>query len=306
MSFSTFSLPCTDGHSMPVYSWRRVHEPKAVLLVAHGMAEYAERYATLAGIFVGEGFSVFAFDERAHGRAVPGIAEQGISEPDWFNKQVADIQLAVKHLRQEYPYKKIFLLGHSMGSFICQRYFQLHGKNIDGLILSATNGRQDPLMGAGIALAWVQMKLFGPRYRSTLIDELSFGKFNSAFKPNRTTNDWLNRDTAEVDKYVADPQCGFVCSASFYYYFFSGIKDAFSKKNIASIPSDVPVYAFAGDQDPVGLRGKGFLELIENWKAAGVKDITFHLYKDGRHEMMNDINRMEVLGNIIKWLNNHI
>ncbi len=301
----SFHLTCSDGHRMPVYSWQPAREPKAILLIAHGMAEYAQRYANIAGRFVHEGYSVFAFDERAHGHAVENLEDQGISEPGWFYQQVADIGVAVNDLKKKHPGKAVCLLGHSMGSFICQRYFQMHGNTVNGLILSASNGKQDPLMGAGIALAWLQMKIFGPRYKSTLIDHLSFGKFNAAFKPNRTSNDWLSRNKEEVDKYVADPRCGFVCSASFYYYFFKGIRDAFKKENIQMTPKDIPVYAFAGDRDPVGLQGKGFLQLIENWKNAGVKDITFHLYKDGRHEMMNEINREEVLRDIIYWLNKH-
>ncbi len=305
MPASSFFLPCSDGHQMPVYGWLPSAEPKALLLIAHGMAEYALRYNFIAQHFVEAGFAVYAFDERAHGNAVETIEEQGISGPDWFYQQIADILVAVTDLRKKHPEKKLFLLGHSMGSFICQRYFQLHGNSVDGLILSASNGKQDPLMGAGITLAWLQMNIYGARYKSHLIDRLSFGKFNAAFKPNRTTNDWLSRDQKEVDKYVADPHCGFVCTASFYYDFFRGIRDAFKKENINTVPKDIPVYAFAGDKDPVGLKGKGFLQLIENWKNAGVKDISFHLYKDGRHEMMNEINREEVLGNIIQWLHNH-
>lgn len=305
MPASSFSLPCSDGHQMPVYGWLPSGEPTALLLIAHGMAEYALRYNFIAQHFVEAGFAVYAFDERAHGNAVGTIEEQGISGPDWFYQQIADVQVAVNDLRKKHAKKKLFLLGHSMGSFICQRYFQLHGNSVDGLILSASNGKQDPLMGAGITLAWLQMNIYGARYKSNLIDRLSFGKFNAAFKPNRTTNDWLSRNKEEVDKYVADPRCGFVCTASFYYYFFKGIRDAFKKEHVQAIPKHIPVYAFAGDKDPVGLQGKGFLQLIENWKNVGMKDISFHLYKDGRHEMMNEINREEVLGNIIQWLHDH-
>ncbi len=287
---------------MPVYVWLPDGEPDCVLLISHGMAEYAERYAPIAQLLVQKNIAVYAYDQRGHGKAVANIHEQGIVAAGWFYQQVEDIKLAIKHLRKLHPLKKIFLLGHSMGSFICQRYFQLHGNTIDGLVLSATNGKQDPLLGMGISIAWLQMKLFGSRYKSILIDKLSFGKFNAAFKPNRTTNDWLSRNMEEVDKYVADTQCGFVCSALFYFYFFSAIRDAFNKKNINSIPHNIPVYAFAGDKDPVGLAGKGFLQLIKNWKAAKVKDISYNLYKDGRHEMMNEINRNEVINNLNEWI----
>jgi len=306
MQTKTFSLTCADGHQMPVYAWLPLATPICVLHIAHGMAEYALRYDPIALMLVQQGIAVYAHDERAHGNAVASIALQGIAEKEWFNKQVNDLHLMMQHLRSEYPQQKIFLMGHSMGSFICQRFFQMHGKDVDGLILSATNGKHDPLLGFGIGLSWLQMKLLGHNYRSVLIDKLSFQKFNMGFAPNRTAHDWLSRNEAEVDKYLADPQCGWVSSATFFYFFFKGIRDAFSKKNIAQIPLSIPVYAFAGDKDPVGLQGKGFMQLINNWTAAGVKDITYKLYPGGRHEMMNDINRDEVIADLVKWIKLHL
>ena len=305
MQKKSFQLPCADGHLMPVYAWLPDVAPHFVLHIAHGMAEYAERYAPVAEILVQQGIAVYAHDQRAHGKAVAGADDLGLGEDNWFYKQVDDIHLMMQHHRTAWPQQKIFLLGHSMGSFLCQRYFQMHGNTIDGLILSATNGKKDPLMGMGILLAWLQMKLFGANYRSKLIDQLSFGKFNDSFKPNRTASDWLNRDTKAVDAYIDDPQCGFICSAQFFYYFFKGISDAFDKKNIRLIPADIPVYAFAGDKDAVGLFGKGFLQFINNWKATGVKDISYKLYPGGRHEMLHEINRQEVLDDLVDWMNKH-
>lgn len=306
MQLLAFAIHCADGHTMPVYGWLPDNEPRAILHICHGMAEYGERYREIAAYFVNEGIAVYVHDQRGHGKAATSIAEQGITGPDWFNKQVEDINLCVQQHRTKHPGKKIFLLGHSMGSFLAQRYFQLHGNNIDGLILSASNGKQDPLMGIGIGVAWLQMKLLGSKYKSHLIDSLSFGQFNKKFSPNRTVADWLSKDHAQVDKYVADERCGFVCTASFYYYFFKGIKDAFNPAHIKMIPKAIPVYVFSGDKDPVGLEGKGFRTLIENWKAAGVKDISYQLYKDGRHEMMNEVNREEVIGNTISFIKAHI
>ena len=302
MQTKSFLITCADDHQMPVYAWLPDDEPAYILYIAHGMAEYARRYAAIAHILVQQGIAVYAHDNRAHGKAVKDENDLGIAGPNWFYKQVDDIHLAMLYLKKQYPKHKIFLLGHSMGSFICQRYFQVHGKEIDGLILSATNGRQDPLMGFGILLAKLQVKMFGSKYRSHLIDKLSFQKFNKAFKPNRTAFDWLSRNTKEVDAYAEDPQCGFVCSALFFYYFFKGIKDSFSKENLKQLPKDIPVYAFAGDKDPVGLQGKGFLQLVQNWENAGVKNITYKLYKDGRHEMLNEINRQEVMQDLVSWI----
>lgn len=306
MQKTAFRLRCADGHQMPVYGWLPEGPPIVVLHIAHGMAEYAERYAPVAEMLVQKAIAVYAHDHRAHGKAVIGDDDLGITGHDWFNKQVDDTHLLVQHLRKQYPQQKIFLLGHSMGSFINQRFFQRYGNEIDGLILSASNGKKDPLMDMGIAVAKLQLKLFGVRYRSHLIDTLSFKKFNNAFKPVRTPHDWLSRDPHQVDAYYADPKCGFICSALFFYYFFRGISDAFKKANINAIPTTVPVYAFAGDKDPVGLFGKGFLELVNAWKKAGVKDISYKLYPGGRHEMLNEINRIEVIDDLLGWIKKRI
>lgn len=305
MQKTTFQLACADGHQMPVYAWLPDTEPVCVLHIAHGLAEYAERYAPVAAVLVQQGIAVYAHDQRAYGKAVASISDQGLAEHNWFNKQVDDLRIMIQYLKNLYPQQKIFLLGHSMGSFVGQRFFQLYGDQIDGLVLSASNGKKDPLMRLGISVAWLQMKLYGPAYRSKLIDKLAFVKYNSHFKPNRTASDWLNRDTKAVDEYINDPQCGSICSAVFFYYFFKGIRDAFNKTNIKRVPKNIPVYAFSGDKDPVGLFGKGVIALINNWKAAGVKDISYKLYREGRHEMLNEINRTEVLDDLVNWMKAH-
>jgi alpha-beta hydrolase superfamily lysophospholipase len=306
MQKKAFTLPCTDGHQMPVYKWLPGESPEYVLHIAHGMSEYAERYGPVAELLTQQGIAVYAHDQRAHGKATAKLNDQGLGEDNWFYKQVDDIHVMMQYLKKTYPQQKIFLLGHSMGSFLCQRYFQLYGNEIDGVLLSASNGKRDPMMGLGIGVAWAQMKLFGPQYRSKLIDTLSFGKFNSYFKPNRTKADWLSRDKKVVDIYVSDPQCGFKCSALFFYYFFKGIGDCFNKENIRQLPTTIPVLVFSGDKDPVGLFGKGVLELVDNWKAAGVKDISYKLYPGGRHEMLNEINRAEVLQDLVNWMKGHL
>ncbi|MEO7046228.1 MAG: alpha/beta hydrolase [Ferruginibacter sp.] len=306
MQTNQFYITCADEHQMPMYKWLPNAEPDCILYIVHGMAEHGKRYLPIAEMLTRQSIAVYAHDNRYHGAAVENLEQLGIAGNDWFYKQVDDIKLAVEYLRKKYPGKKIFILGHSMGSFLCQRFFQLYGNEIDGLILSATNGKEDPLMGIGIAIAYLQYKLLGKQHRSPLIDTLSFGKFNKAFKPNRTTHDWLSKDEHEVDMYVADPYCGFVCSAGFFYYFFKGIKDAFKKENIVAIPSTLPVYCFAGDKDPVGLNGKGFLQFVQNWKNAGAKKITYRLYENGRHEMLNETNRTEVVNDLIKWIKSNL
>jgi alpha-beta hydrolase superfamily lysophospholipase len=304
MEPARFILPGYHAHPIPMYGWVPAEDPLYIVHIAHGMAEYALRYQAIVDYFLKENIAVYAHDQRGHGQAVSNLSQQGLVQNNWFNDQVEDLQIILRHLRQLHPNKKIILLGHSMGSFIGQRYFQLYGSQIDGLMISATNGKKDPLLDFGIAVAWLQKTIFGNNYRSTLIYQLSFAAFNKKFTPNKTPNDWLSRDEEEVDKYLADKQCGFVCSAGFFYDFFRGIKAALNIDHINQIPKHIPVYAFAGDRDPVGLEGKGFLQLIQNWKAAGAINISYDLYKDGRHEMLNEINREEVISNCLQWIKN--
>ena len=123
MPKNAFTVLCADGHQMPVYSWLPVGETACVLHIAHGMSEYAERYGPVAELLAQQGIAVYAHDQRAHGKAVAKINDQGIGEHHWFYKQVDDIHIMMQYLKVTYPHQKIFLLGHSMGSFLCQRYF---------------------------------------------------------------------------------------------------------------------------------------------------------------------------------------
>jgi len=157
----------------------------------------------------------------------------------------------------------------------------------------------------GIALAKMDARIFGKRHKSKLLDKLTFGKYNDAFKPSQTPHDWLSRDSQEVKKYVDDSKSGYLVSSQLYYDFFRGLRSIFSAQHISQIPKNVPVYIFAGDKDPVGLQGKGVIRLYENWKNAGASDIQYKLYPGGRHEMLNEINRDEVLKDCLDWILAH-
>ncbi|NOU37304.1 MAG: alpha/beta hydrolase [Ferruginibacter sp.] len=302
MQKKSFKINCAKNYQMPLYTWLPDNEPTAILFIIHGMAEYAQRYNNVATIIATNNIAVYACDIRAHGNAAANKNQLGIVQKNWFYSQIDDILIAIHHLKKEHPNKKIFLFGHSMGSFLCQRFYQLYSNEIDGLVLSASNGKIDPLMKIGIAIAYVQMKIFGNNHKSKLLNKLSFEKFNAAFKPNRTSFDWLSRNANEVDKYINDPMCGFVCSATFFYYFFKGIEDCLNTKNYININNNVPIYLFSGSKDPVGLFGNGFLKLVTNYKAVCSKNVSYNLYENGRHEMLNEINRDEVLANLISWI----
>ncbi|WP_072989441.1 alpha/beta hydrolase [Clostridium cavendishii] len=292
------------GKKINVYKWYSDKEAKAIIQISHGMSETAIRYDYFAEMLVKKGYIVYAHDHRGHGYTAENKNELGyIADNDGFNVLVQNLYDITKFIKNANVDKKIILFGHSMGSFISQRYLEEHAELIDGLILSGTNGK--PISGAriGAALAGIEIKLYGRKHKSKLLDKLSFGNFNNNFKPNRTAFDWLCSDKLEVDKYIEDPLCGFICTSSFYYDLLNGLKDIHKKENLNKIPKDIPIYIFAGDKDPVGNCGKGIINLYNIYKLLNIKDVNYKLYKEGRHEMLNEVSKDEVIEDIQLWLN---
>ena len=254
--------------------------------------------------FSENGFIVYAHDHRGHGETSKSEEERGyIADKEGFDLLVEDVKELSDIIKKENEELPLILFGHSMGSFVSQRYIELYGDKIDGVILSGTNGRPDPITKLGIIISRDEMILRGRKAKSKVMDKLSFGDFNSNFKPNRTDYDWLCSVDEEVDKYIADPQCGFVCTTSYYYDLIRGLWKINEKENLKLIPKDLPVLIFAGDKDPVGDFGKGIIRLYECYKDLGIENLRYKLYKDGRHEMLNESNKDEVIEDILKWCN---
>jgi alpha-beta hydrolase superfamily lysophospholipase len=270
------------------------------------MAETAERYERLAQFLTSEGYIVYANDHRGHGKTAKNIESLGYIGEDGFNWMVKNQHQLNSIIKDENPNLPIFLLGHSMGSFISRQYISDYGNTLNGVILSGSNGLLGVEVSLGILLSRLQIKMLGARTKSNLLNNMSFGSFNKAFKPCRTDFDWLSRDSKEVDKYIANPYCGTVFSTSFFYEFFSGLKNLQRKEVLDGIPKELPVYIMSGDKDPVGKYGKGVTHLESIFKAINIKDVTLKLYEGGRHEMLNEINRDEVMKDIVNWINLHL
>lgn len=200
----------------------------------------------------------------------------------------------------------LVLFGHSMGSFLSRHYSMLYANELSGLVLSSTGGDPGIIGKIGLLIAKMDTRIHGKKAKSEIMNKLSFGAFNGAFKPNRTDYDWLSRDNAEVDKYISDPLCGTVFTAGFFCEMLGGIGYINKKENIAKIPKNLPIYIFSGAKDPVGASTKGVTQVYKTLKAAGLGDLTLKFYEDGRHEMLNEINRDEVFSDVIGWLNKHI
>lgn len=298
-----FKFKDSDGIELNVYKWIPKGEKIGVVQISHGMTENVLRYDEFAEYLNDKGFIVYGHDHRGHGLTARTKEDLGyISDNEGFDWLVRDLYELISNAKQENKGLPIYLFGHSMGSFVSQRFVELHGKDIDGLILSGSNGEPTKLTPFGILISRLEIKLFGRKHTSKVMDKLSFGNFNKKFKPNRTPYDWLCSVDSEVDKYIANEHCGFVCSSSFYYDLLRGLKEIHNEKNFISIPNELPIYILAGDMDPVGFFGKGIINLYEKLKNNGIKDVKYKLYKDKRHEILNEDNKEEVMNDISIWL----
>ncbi|MFT8315352.1 MAG: alpha/beta hydrolase [Clostridium sp.] len=279
---------------------------KGVVQIAHGMAETAARYEGFAKVLTENGYIVYINDHRGHGKTAKNIENVGyLAEKDGFEWLVKDMHTLTDIIKKENKDLPIFLLGYSMGSFLTQRYIMLYGKELKGAILYGSNGRQGLILRIGLLVSKLEIKKNGVKAKSQILNDLIFGGYNKPFKPNRTKFDWLNRNNEEVDKYIKDPFCGTVFTCSFYYDFFRCLIEIENKKNLKNVPKDLPIYIFSGGKDPVGKSGKGVKRLAETYKSLGVKDLTFKLYKDGRHDMLNEINKDEVIEDVLAWLSRY-
>jgi alpha-beta hydrolase superfamily lysophospholipase len=269
-----------DGIALAAQRWSSPVAPRLLLVVAHGMGEHSRRYLTPLSPLIEEGVEVYALDHRGHGAsAEPGaMGEFGVGG---FAGLVADLAALVEVAQSEHPGLPIALLGHSMGSFAAQLFVLDHANLIDGLALSGS-----------AALDMLAAAASGPDVLAAL---------NSPFAPARTPFDWLSRDEAEVDAYVADPLCGFPLTASSFASMFGQASRLADPAMLATIPKDLPIYIFSGLSDPLSLALYGLQPLIQRYEAAGLS-LTTDLYPEARHEILNETNRAEVVARLGAWL----
>lgn len=290
-------LDAPDGHTVSGSLFSPAH-PRAVMVISHGMAEHAGRYTGFAEWLCHQGIAVVTFDHRGHGPTCPPDQLGHYSDQDGWHKVVEDLHQVICYARNQYPARPLILFGHSMGSFIAQSCVQRHGESVDTLILSATNRIHRPELLASSFLIGLIRLFRGQCHRSATITRMTFGKFNKHFRPNRTECDWLSRAPEQVDKYLADPLCGFECTTGLWHDFVEGMLSI----NPALWRKDLPVHLFAGTEDPVGEMGEGIRSHFQAIREAGIETVTLRLFEGGRHEMLNETNSEDVWQYILQCM----
>lgn len=275
-----FRFEAADGTSIAAYRWAAAGVvPRAILQIAHGMGEHARRYPGPLEPLMAAGFVLYAEDHRGHGYTAASREALGDFGENGAEAVVEDIAQLTAIARAEHPGLPLILLGHSLGSFFAQAFVFDHGGEIDGLVLSGTAAFGDRT---------------GPAKR---LDEIG-----EAGAKTRTPYDWLSRDEAEVDAYIADPLCGFSRhpdNAASFARVAARLKD---ETEIANIPKSLPIYVFVGDKDPINQDLALLKPLIDRYQATGLRDLEVKVYPGGRHEMLNETNRAEVVADLAAWL----
>lgn len=303
-----FYYPSSDGETqIHAVKWAPNVEPVAVLQIVHGMVEFIERYDEFAEYLAGNGIVVVGNDHLGHGQSVANEDRYGFFKLENGNEALlTDINALRLNTAENYPDLPYFILGHSMGSFLTRQYLARYGEGLAGAIIMGTGSQPTVMLNVGKGLSSLIASVKGWDYRSKFIDNLAFGAYNKRFEPSRTSRDWLTKDADIVDAYIANPRCTFMFTVNGYYNLFYSIKDCQNKKNIDRIPKDLPVFFVAGKDDPVGNFGKGVEKACDGFIRAGIKDVNIKLYKDDRHEILNETDRKTVFDDILKWIQSKI
>lgn len=312
-----FHLTGLDGHRFACTVWRPepvAPEIKATIQIAHGMGEHRRRYKGLAEALTHQGYAVFASDHRGHGDTQDADNPGAMGRNGW-RQTLADMNYLAECAHSQHPGKPAILLGHSMGAALSQQYISLYGDTLNGVVLSGSPGfMPTPNLFVGELLARLEGLRIGPDTPSELLQRMLFGKNNEAFANQDTSGpapvltadeitgyEWLSKDQVEVDAYVADPNCGFVLTPRSLGDMFRGMRQAKSVDAVLAIPKSLPIYVFSGADDPVHADESGLNALQSCYTSVGLK-VEYKLYPEGRHEMLNETNRVDVVADLIHWL----
>lgn len=297
-------LPSSENHEIPYRGWL-VREPKASIVIAHGMAEHGQRYEYFAEYLNAQGFSVWALDHRGHGEHCNDDDLGYIADQNGWQLVIEDLNRLRDHAYHQQPGTRQVLLGHSMGSYVALASLLSKQHQVTGLIMVGS-GQPSRIQALNLLLVAQFEKLRqGSRGISPLLERLTFGNFNNYFRPTKSSYDWLNRDSQQVQQYIDDPFCGLFPCNQFWIDFARGILDLEFGRDLVRLPDSLPILLVSGDKDPVGFFGRSVETLHKSFNRAHMSDVSSLLYPGARHEILNETNYLEVWQDIYQWIEQH-
>ncbi len=283
--------------------WVPEEKPVAILQIVHGMSEYMDRYEEFAKVMGSYHILVTGDDHLGHGAT---IGENGI--PGYFCKRdaatvvVRDVHRLKKTIQESYPDVPYFILGHSLGSFILRNYLLRYGTGIEGAIIMGTGMPSKGMLFTSSLLAKILTFFQGEEHPSKFLDQLAFSSYLKKIEHPKTEKDWLSKDDKMVEKYVADPLCGFPFTLNGFQTMFTLIRRLQNKKNLDRMPKELPVLFVSGGEDPVGQYGKDVYAVCKQFQEIGMHKIEVKIYREDRHELLNEINRELIYEELYQWI----
>ena len=306
-------LTMSDGAEIWTNKWLPddVENIKAVIQLHHGLAEHSLRYDRLGSVLCENGYALVAYDMRGHGRTAENAEKKGkgkfgkLADKNGFDRVVEDLHEMILNDKKEFSEKKVFLLGHSFGSFVSQGYIEKYSKDneIQGCILCGTAGPMGALVAGGCVCTAIAKLLFGADSKLKFLSNLSFGSYNKRIPQKKTELDWLSKSEMNIQMYNDDAWCGIPLTTSFFYDMTHGLKKIHKPSNIKNISNDLPIFFIYGSEDPVGTYGTTITKLMNIYKANGVKNVSAKAYEGDRHEIFNEDDKEQVENDVINWVN---
>ncbi|CDQ39105.1 alpha/beta fold hydrolase [Virgibacillus salexigens] len=295
----SFWYPSKDGTCLFTRVWKPNLYPKAIIQIAHGMMEHGERYDEFASHLALKGFIVYINDHRGHGKTGERQGQLGFfADSDGFMKTVDDLTQLSKRIKIAFPELPLYLIGHSMGSFLIRIYLQTNSHLANAAILSGTG--YFPFVKT-LAGKWFASFL-PSRKESPLMNKLVFGTYNKKIPHSPTGFEWLSRNESTIKNYMKDPYTGFTPTGRFFYDLMNGLIAMQKTKRNRQIRPDFPILILSGDRDPVGNYTRGVWKTATTYKKVGLENVTTMFFANGRHELLHEDNRQEVFDLLTKWL----
>lgn len=286
--------------------WEPEGQPRAIVQILHGIAEFVERYDDFANFLTAQGILVVAEDHMGHGQSINGEGIQGYFHGGWFTA-IADSMQLMEDTKAEFPDVPYILFGHSMGSFMARTILSKYPDcGLTAAVICGTGWQPTAALPAMVKMLEAVSKLSGETKPNEMLQKMIFGSYNKKVEHPRTSFDWLTRDDKIVDSYIAHPLCGFTATAGLMREMIKGIHYIQQKANLEAMNKQLPVFFIAGGDDPVGPYGKGVHTCAEAFRKAGVADVSVRIYPLCRHEILNEINREQVYQDVLKWVEKYL
>ncbi len=294
-----------DGLALSVITELPETEPAALAVFAHGMAEHKERYLPFMEYLADNGIACIINDHRGHGESVKTEDDLGYFYDNGAQAVVEDLHQVLTWFKDKFPGKPVFLLGHSMGSLIVRVFTKKYDNEINGLVVSGCPS-ENPAAGPGKAIVGLIKVFKGEHYRSPFCDNLFNGSFNKGFENPWSGFMWLSYNEDNVKAYDDDKLCGFPFTLNGYKALLDLLTETYSHKDWQVKNKDLPVWFISGAEDPCMVSVPKFIAAVDTMRTVGYDDVTYKIYSNMRHEILNETDKQTVWDDVLAKFNDWI